>query len=478
MFMTMLISMLYALHVHLFFYTVLILVILCLSAVLTLKARIYLRSKNQLLLQLKEHNEELETLNSRISQQYDLLQQYQLNITESLNYASHMQRAIMPDNSILANSSFSNFILYRPRDIVSGDFYFIKNIRNKLVIALGDCTGHGIPGACLSMMGHALLNEIVHRHDAQNANQVLNILRDKVKNLFHKTGNFTKYQDGMDMALCIIDKFTNKMQFAGANMNLFLIHNCINQPESCEVIKIVGDKMPIGSFPTDNVEFSNIILQLKPGDTFYLFSDGYTSQFGGKNEKKFNTARFIKVLQHIQDQSMTEQQEILEHTFINWQGNQEQVDDVLVIGFKLKSHDEILQNLHQVLISWNNNLYSVGSALIDCQHEQLVLQINQLHDAYMKHCDLQLLGSILDHLQQYIEYHFQTEERFLNKSTSDDIKRHISEHRFFTEKISTFSNQYFNGNTNMTFELILFLKDWLMNHIQCVDFNCKHLFNE
>jgi hemerythrin len=147
------------------------------------------------------------------------------------------------------------------------------------------------------------------------------------------------------------------------------------------------------------------------------------------------------------------------------------------MGFKLKTYNEILQNLHQVLISWDRSLYTVGSEIIDYQHQQLVLQINQLYDAYIKHVDTKLLGNILDQLEHYIAYHFQTEECFLNNYLTDEVRVHISEHRFFTEKVSTFSKQYFSGNTDIAYEVILFLKDWLMNHIQCRDFNSRHMFD-
>lgn len=463
---------LYINYIHIFNYTIIILLFICILVYYLLKTHKYLRSKDQLLLQIKERNEELEVLNSHISQQRDLLQQYHEKVTSSLLYAGYMQKAILPSDDILINSSFNIFTLFKPRDIVSGDFYFIKNINNKLLIAVGDSTGHGTPGACLSMMGQTFLTEIIYRSDVYSASDVLGLLRDRVKGMFQNTN----LQDGMDLALCIIDKFTNKMQFAGANINLVLANNYNPKPWQCNIVKIKGDRMPIGSHPRDTDSFTNHEIQLNEDHAFYMFSDGYASQFGGKRGKKFKTSRFVKVLQHLQNQTIPEQKEILDRIFTNWKKEKEQVDDVLVIGIRLKSQDEILQNLQQVLVSWDNNKYSVGSKIIDYQHKQLVLHINQLYDAYMKHYDIYTLGNILDQLEQYIEYHFQTEEKILEQHMSDNVKMHIAEHRFFTERVSNFSNQFYSGNINITYEIILFLKDWLINHIQNSDFNCKHFF--
>lgn len=460
---------------HVVLYATCVFVIIVLSVVLWSKARKYVLSKEQMLLQLKEHNEELQTLNSHITLQRDLLHQYHLSITESLNYTSHLQQAILPDNTILANSSFNHFIFFKPRDVVSGDFYFIKNVKNKLIIAIADCTGHGVPGACLSMMGTAYLSEIVLRADAQNAGQVLNILRDKVKSTFNQSNNNYYHDDGMDMSLCIIDRFTNQMQFAGANQNIVLVKSYSAKPWSCEISVIKGDAMPIGKYPHEKANFTNHEIQLKQGDSFYIFSDGFVSQFGGKKDKKFKTSRFRKVLQHLQNRPMSDQREVLERIFNNWRGEQQQVDDVLVIGMQLKSQDEILHNLQEVLITWDNNLYSVGSAIIDYQHKQLVLHINQLYDAYMKKSELAVIDNILEQLEAYIGYHFQTEEKFLLKQNNDDIKSHLAEHQFFTSRVSDFMAQYYSGKVNISYNLILFLKDWLITHIQQRDYSCRHL---
>lgn len=461
---------------HTLLYTACISAIAALSLVLWSKANKYLKSNELFLTQLQERNEELLTLNAHVTQQRDLLERYRTNVTASLTYASHLQQALLPGTDILEGSSFSHFVFYKPRDIVSGDFYFIRSIKNKLILAVIDCTGHGVPGACLSMMGYAFLNETIYRDDAKCAAQALNILRDKIKGVFKHTGTIYDHNDGMDMALCIIDKFTNKMRFAGANMNLVIVKENTEKSWEPELIKIKGNKMPVGTHPLDSNSFTNHEIQLSEGDSFYIFSDGYVSQFGGRKDRKFKTTRFLELLQFLQKWPMHKQKETLERVFNYWKGNQEQVDDVLVLGMKLKSQDDILRDLQQVLITWDSDLYSVGSPVIDYQHKQLVLLINQLYDAYMKKHELEIINTILEQLEAYIRYHFQVEENFLTKLNTDDIKSHIAEHRFFTSRISDFMLQYRTGQNNISYNLILFLKDWLINHIQYRDFSCKHLF--
>ncbi len=292
---------------------------------ITRKQKSIIEKQNIILI---EKNEEITTQNEEITTQNNVIQKQHENIQASISYASKIQQAILPSKKMVEQHFEEHFVLYRPCHVVSGDFYWFRQIKNHLYICAADCTGHGVPGAFMSMLGVSLLNQIVN--DTISPNIVLNELRNQIKNALNQTGKKGEQQDGMDIALCMIDLESKKVQFAGAYNPMYLIRNN-------ELIEFKADKMPIGIHPKDSNKFTNHEIQLENGDTFYLFSDGYVSQFGGEKDEKFKTKRFTEILTRISDKSMKEQHDILDKTIDDWRGNQHQTDDICVIGINVNT---------------------------------------------------------------------------------------------------------------------------------------------
>ena len=353
--------------------------------------------------QLSGRNAEITKQKEVISIQIDQISLQKKEITDSIVYAKQIQQAILPQQEYLNKELLEHFILFKPRDILSGDFYWIahppapshlsrtagrerEGEKNSpppgplqkgggkrdgkvlpfgedlggapIIIAAVDCTGHGVPGAFMSMLGISFLNEIINV-ETQNfaslqANEILNQLRKQVMNSLHQTGKVGEAQDGMDIALCILDLKSNKLQYSGANNPLYLILNdrtnnndrMIEYKEHSNIqsfnhslIEIKADKMPIGIHKVAKIadlpSFTNNEIKLTKGDTIYLFSDGYVDQFGGPNGKKFKSKQFKQLLVDIHKKDMTEQKAILDKTIEDWKGNIEQIDDILIMGIRV-----------------------------------------------------------------------------------------------------------------------------------------------
>jgi tetratricopeptide (TPR) repeat protein len=276
----------------------------------------------------KKANVLLAQQNDEIKSQRDQIFQQKKEITDSIHYASRIQRAVLPPEKILDDNEFEHFILYKPRDIVSGDFYWMNQRDNKLIVAAADCTGHGVPGAFMSMLGMAFLNEIFTRGEYDNAAQILDQLRLQVVSSLHQTGKMEETKDGMDISLCLFDKDINKMHFAGAFNSLYLVRGG-------ELIEAQADRMPIGVHEKANVSFTNHVLDIQKGDSLYILSDGYIDQFGGENGKKFMTKRFKQLLLDIQQKNMEEQKSFLDTILTQWRGEYDQIDDIMVIGIRI-----------------------------------------------------------------------------------------------------------------------------------------------
>jgi len=255
-------------------------------------------------------------------------------ITASISYASRIQKAILPRTEILSALFPENFIIFMPREIVSGDFYYIKQVNNFLIIAAADCTGHGVPGAFMSVLGVALLNEIVRKKDVTTAAEVLNQLREYVKIALKQTGDSGEQKDGMDIALCVLNLENFEIQFAGAFNPLWLV-KLNKESGQNDIIEYKADKMPIGIYPKEK-PFSQHEFQLQAGDQFYIFSDGYASQSGcGEKGNKLKSKEMQKIILRHSHETMQQQAISLVKEFELWRGTMEQVDDVLVIGVKI-----------------------------------------------------------------------------------------------------------------------------------------------
>lgn len=291
---------------------------LILAGVVYLIVRIYTRHLRAI---IRERTAE-------IVEQKEEIEEKNREITDSIHYASRIQAAVLPPGDYINEILPARFILYLPRDIVSGDFYWITKSNGKIITVAADCTGHGVPGAFMSMLGVAFLNEIVSKQSQLRANDLLNELRGHVIKSLRQTGKEGESKDGMDIALCIIDFEKMQLEYAGANNPLFLVRD-----EKLEVFK--PDKMPIGIHERANQPFKMHQKILKKGDILYTFSDGFVDQFGGPKGKKYMITRFKELLLQIHQKDLEDQKEILMNTFIEWMGNAPQIDDVLVMGVRI-----------------------------------------------------------------------------------------------------------------------------------------------
>ena len=264
---------------------------------------------------------------AKISEQRDKIERQQKELTQSLEYASSIQSALLPDIRYFRKAFPDSFIMFKPRDVVSGDFYWFSRKGNFAAVAAADCTGHGVPGAFMSILGMSFLNEMVSKCIPQ-ANTILNRLRENVMKALHQTGDIGEHKDGMDIALCVVDLDEMNLQFSGAFNPLYLIRDA-------KLIETRGDKMPIGVNAVVEKSFTNYSFKLQEGDLIYLFSDGYADQFGGPEEKKFRYRTLKELLLRLHKKPMENQKKELERIFVNWKGDLEQVDDVLIIGIKI-----------------------------------------------------------------------------------------------------------------------------------------------
>ncbi len=277
---------------------------------------------------IEEQKQLVEIKNVEISTQKELVEVKQKEIIDSINYAKRIQTAVLSGQDVWSKISKDYFILFKPKDIVSGDFYWAYNTpNNRSVFLLADCTGHGVPGAFMSMMGNSFLNEIIVDHKIFKADVILNKLREKIITALRQEGK-SEQKDGMDICLCVWNKIDNTLEFAGANNPMWLLRNN-------EIIEFKADKMPIGTYVSDEKMFTSQSIQLQTNDCVYLITDGYADQFGGEKGKKFKYKPLMDLLIANNQRLMTEQKEILNTAIENWKQGYEQVDDISLIGIKV-----------------------------------------------------------------------------------------------------------------------------------------------
>jgi len=258
----------------------------------------------------------------------EALIEYQKELLASIKYASFIQQAILPDKKALDASLGDYFIFYKPRDIVSGDFYYCSKKDENVIIAAGDCTGHGVPGALLSIMGISFLNEILSERSVHKASTVLNLLRERVMKALHQKGHDEENKDAIDMSLCVINFGKKTLHYAGANNSLYHVRNKT-------LSEIKADKMPVGINAIEEESFTNHTLHLQKGDMLYIFSDGYADQFGGPFGKKIMYGQFKSLLRDISVLPTDIQRNELNSFLQNWMKKEAQVDDILVFGVKI-----------------------------------------------------------------------------------------------------------------------------------------------
>lgn len=266
-----------------------------------------------------------------IEVQKEVVEEKNKQITASISYAQKIQTALLPDNSEFTNIFPQSFVLFRPKDIVSGDFYWCTSIPGKPHIKLyatADCTGHGVPGGFMSMLGTSFLNEIINEKGITEPADVLNLLREKVISALKQTGAVGESKDGMDITLLRLDENTNQLTYASANHSFYVMH-------ANELNELKPDKMPVGYHDGATRPFTQHTITIEKGDTIYTFTDGYADQFGGNRNKKFTYKQLKDLIAAVHDKPIDEQKHILESTLEQWQGNYEQVDDICLIAVKV-----------------------------------------------------------------------------------------------------------------------------------------------
>ena len=292
---------------------------------------------------LNKANGELNTALATVNHQKKEIEEAHEEITASIRYAKYIQSSVLPKPEQMACSLGEYFILHKPKDIVSGDFYWVSHSGGKTIVAVADCTGHGVPGAFMSMLGMTLLNEIVNKDSVTVPGTILNRLRAEVTRSLKQKGERLEQKDGMDITICTIDRENMKLQFAGAINPMYIIRKAgfenagIVHSESADgvmLLEMKGDTMPIG-IVDDMENFRTHEISIFPGDSFYMFSDGLADQFGGPNHKKFSYRRLRESLVKTNHGAMTDQKTGMENVMNEWIGNNNQTDDMLMVGFRI-----------------------------------------------------------------------------------------------------------------------------------------------
>ena len=278
--------------------------------------------------EITSQRDEIERQRDSMSEQNELIDRQNNSLTDSILYAKKIQDAVLPAGEVMRYLLPKHFVFYRPRDIVSGDFYWVDKRDETVLVAVADCTGHGVPGAFMSMLGISLLNEISSKFTDSPTNEIMDELRDRLIAALGQTGDIYETKDGIEMSLVAINTNTREVQYTGANHNLYTF-------QKGELTVIKGDPMPVGIHAESSTLFSATSIRLTRGDTLYMLSDGFIDQFGGKNRKKYGTQRFKALLAQMQKSIMLDQKSAIENAYENWKADHEQIDDVLVIGIKL-----------------------------------------------------------------------------------------------------------------------------------------------
>jgi len=305
-------------------------VIFCVFMIRTRYRLTYSEIKNRLELELskkvvEQKHHEVVLQKVEIQEQKDKVEEKNREITDSINYAKSIQNVLLPSQEKFKSFFKDSFVLLKPKDIVSGDFYWVHEKDNFIFYVTADCTGHGVPGGFMTMLGLSFLEDIIVSQSIIDPAEVLNVMRDKIVNTLNQSGNIGENKDGMDITVCRLEKNKKELTFSSANNNLYIVNR------EKEFSEYKGDRQPCG-FSHLNKPFTAHTISLNNGDCIYTFSDGYADQFGGPKGKKFRYTQFEQLLLHYSHLELEEQKEQLNKANNDWRGSLEQVDDILVIG--------------------------------------------------------------------------------------------------------------------------------------------------
>jgi len=307
------------------------------------KANKLIKAQNK---QITEQNEEINAKNEEINKQksaiesknkalemaYKEIEKKTENILASISYAKRIQTALLPEQDAINHAFKENFIYYKPKDVISGDFYYFTEVEHLRILAVADCTGHGVPGAFMSVLGVQSLNKII-QSGITSPDLILSELHNEIRQVLKQQLN--EVRDGMDIVLCVIDTQRKTLAYAGAINPLYYMQTDANG--SAEFVEVKATKKPIGGFQRNEQArfFEKTVIDISKPATFYLATDGYRDQFGGEQNKKFMARRFKELLYHIHDKPMYVQEKILDEVIVKWLGKNEQIDDMLVIGIRV-----------------------------------------------------------------------------------------------------------------------------------------------
>jgi len=256
------------------------------------------------------------------------LEQHNKDMVDSIQYASRIQEAILPDVQKIKDAFKDAFVLYQPKDVVSGDYYFFYQRNDKVFVAVVDCTGHGVPGALMSIIANGILKEVIIKKGLEEPSEILYALDEELFIALNKQNSSDITNDGMDISLGVFDLKENTLSYSGAFRPMLLVREN-------EFVEFEGNRFPIGSYGGIEKEFKTQSIELKENDLFYFFTDGYCDQFGGELKKKFNRKRFKELLLSAQEMEMEEQESFLQYALLNWRQEEEQVDDILIMGIRI-----------------------------------------------------------------------------------------------------------------------------------------------
>lgn len=296
-----------------------------------IKSRLQLQQSKK---QLEVQNEQLIDQKIEIESQNITLEHKNKEITDSINYARYIQLASIPSKERFNSFFTDSFVLYQPKDIVSGDFYWVYERDQLVYYVTGDCTGHGVPGGFMTMLGLSFLEEIIAGKNIQDPAEVLNMLRDKIINALNQSGDFGESKDGMDITICRLDKLANKLTYSSANNDLYLIRKSESGDGTPELFEHKATRQPCG-FYHKNEPFTAHTIDLQKGDCIYTLTDGYADQFGGPKGKKFRAKQLQETLLTHSHLPFQEQLNELQQAMDAWRGDLEQLDDMLIIGIQV-----------------------------------------------------------------------------------------------------------------------------------------------
>jgi hemerythrin-like metal-binding protein len=384
------------------------------------------------------------------------------DMSASINYAARIQRSILPTEETFASVFADHFVIWEPRDKVGGDMYWCRHWGKGVLVILGDCTGHGVPGAFMTLISHGAIEEAALEVRPGNPAALLHRMHQLMQTSLGQIGSNDKdgSDDGIELAACYINENNSELIFAGARFDLY-----VQSETGLAIYK--GDKVGLAyrSTPID-IQFNTHRISLSDDLTFYMASDGLTDQIGGEKKRGFGKRRFKELLEEHKGNSLFELGQKIKKTFVEFQGNEKRRDDLSVVGFKC--NPKMLVAEEQTTSDMDDEWY-VNFAPIDDDHKQLFGMINRLEKAIIEKDNVDGIATIYDELVDYTQWHFRHEERLMQENRYDGFDKHQKIHNSLSNQVKRTLQDIKDGNLDVSEDLYVFLWDWWYGHIQNVD---------